>query len=78
MKPKTIRTTLDIPVQLHKRLHEAAQRRGCSARQLILSYMEQLVSEELPRKPHYVQLPLVPAAGRGVIEDVTNDEALFG
>jgi hypothetical protein len=77
-RPKTIRTSLDIPAPLHERLHEAARLRGCSARQLILSYMERLVAEELPRKPQRVSLPLVPAAGRGVIADVTNDEALFG
>jgi hypothetical protein len=76
-KPKTVRTSLDIPISLHDRLHEAARRRGCSARQLILGYMERLVAEELPREPHRVQLPLVPAAGRGVIGDVTNDESLF-
>lgn len=78
MKPKTIRTSLDIPVELHKRLHQAARRRGCSARQLILGSIERLVSDELPRKPHRVRLPLVRAAGRGTIRDVTNDEALFG
>ena len=27
----TVRTSLDIPVDLHRRIHEAAQRRGCSA-----------------------------------------------
>ena len=75
---KTIRTSLDIPLALHGRLHEAARRRGCSARQLILGYMERLVAEELPPEPRRVKLPLVPAKGRGVIPDVTNDAALFG
>ena len=78
MKPDHVRTSLDIPAPLHRRLHEAAIRRGCSARQLILRSIERLVEEELPRDPHRVSLPLVPAAGRGVIADVTNDEALFG
>src|SRR3954451_16644928 len=74
----TIRTSLDIPVQLHDRLHEAARRRGCSARQLLLGYIERLLAEETPRPPQRIRLPLVPAAGRRVIGDVTNDEALFG
>src|SRR4051794_23689383 len=74
----TIRTSLDIPVQLHDRLHEAARRRGCSARQLLLGYIERLLTEEAPRQEHRIRLPLVPATGRGVIGDVTNDEALFG
>lgn len=77
MKAKTIRTSLDIPVQLHQRLHATARHRGCSARQLILNAIERLIAEELPRNAHRVELPLVPAAGRGVIRDVTNDEALF-
>ena len=78
MKRDSVRTSLDIPAPLHRKLHEAAAQRGCSARQFILGYMERLVAEELPREPHRARLPLVPAAGRGVIGDVTNDDALFG
>ena len=77
-RPDSIRTSLDIPLALHERLHEAARRRGCSARQLLLGYIERLVADEIPRQAHRVRLPLVPAAGRGIIGDVTNDEALFG
>lgn len=76
MRPGSIRTSLDIPAALHRRLHEAAVRRGCSARQLILSSIERLVEEELPHPPKRVRLPLVPAAGRK-IRPVTNDEAIF-
>jgi hypothetical protein len=76
MKPETIRTSLDIPAPLHQKLHEAAARRGCSARQLILRSIEQLVEQELPHPGHRVRLPLVPGAGRK-IHPVTNDEALF-
>jgi hypothetical protein len=76
MKPDTVRTSLDIPAPLHRKLHEAAARRGCSARQLILHSIERLVQEELPHRGKRVQLPLVPAAGRR-IKPVTNDQALF-
>jgi hypothetical protein len=76
MKPTTIRTSLDIPAPLHRRLHEAAARRGSSARQLILRSIERLVEEELPQPENRVELPLVPAAGRR-IRPVSNDEALF-
>jgi hypothetical protein len=78
MKPGSVRTSLDIPAPLHRRLHEAAARRGCSARQLILASIERVVAEELPRAPRRVDLPLVRSAGRGIISPVTNDEALFG
>jgi hypothetical protein len=47
-------------------------------RQLVLGSIERLVSEELPRTPHRAEVPLVRATGRGVIGDVTNDEALSG
>jgi hypothetical protein len=76
MKPETVRTSLDIPAPLHHKLHQAAQLRGCSARQLILRSIERLVDEELPRPNHRVRLPLVPAAGRQM-RAMTNDEALF-
>ena len=76
MKSDSVRTSLDIPVPLHRQLHEAALRRGCSARQLILRSIERLVEEELPHPGRHVRLPLVPATGRQ-IRPVTNDEALF-
>lgn len=76
MRLETVRTSLDIPSPLHRRLHEAAERRGCSARQLILRSIERLVAEELSGPGHRVQLPIVPAAGRN-IKPVNNDEALF-
>ena len=77
MKGKTIRTSLDIPADLHERIHAAARRRGCSARQLILAYLDRLAAEESSATGRRVEGPLVPAAGRGVIRDATNDEALF-
>jgi hypothetical protein len=77
MKPdNTVRTSLDIPAPLHRRLHEAAAKRGCSARQLILRSIERLVEEEAPDPGPRIRLPLVPPAGRQ-IRPVTNDEALF-
>ena len=76
MKRETVRTSLDIPTPLHRQLHEAAARRGCSARQLILRSIERLIAEEAPCVGKRVRLPLVPAAGRE-IRPVSNDEALF-
>ena len=54
----TIRTSLDIPRDLHRRIHEAARRRGCSARALILSSIEREVAS--PSGPRgRVQSPIV-------------------
>jgi hypothetical protein len=67
MAERTIRTSLDIPATLHRRLHEAAARKGCSARQLILRSLERAVAEAEPQRPPSrlsLDPPLVPAQGR--------------
>ena len=63
--PGTVRTSLDIPEDLHRRLHEAARRRGCSARALILSSIEREVALESGAKGR-VKVPLVPSKGEPV------------
>jgi hypothetical protein len=60
--PRTIRISLDIPVDLHRRIHEAARRRGCSARSLILSSIEREVAFESGVKGR-VKAPLVSDKG---------------
>lgn len=63
--PRTIRTSLDIPEDLHRRIHEAARRRGCSARALILSSLEREVGAETGARGR-VQVPLVRGSGEPV------------
>jgi hypothetical protein len=60
MKKETIRTSLDIPRELHRRLREAAARRGCSARQLVLQGVRIAVEGDSPRPPRK-RLSLEPA-----------------
>ena len=62
---RTVRTSLDIPEDLHRRIHEAAKRRGCSARALILSSIEREVAFESGAKGR-VQAPLVSGEGEPV------------
>src|SRR5689334_20358758 len=50
MGKKTVRTSLDIPVALHRCLHEAAAKQGCSARQLMLRSIEQAVNSACPQR----------------------------
>jgi hypothetical protein len=45
MKPNSVRTSIDLPCDLHRRVHEAAARKGCSARKLILAGIERAVEE---------------------------------
>lgn len=76
MEKHTVRTSLDIPVALHRRLHEAASRQGCSARQIILRSIERAVEEIAPeRPPRRLSLdpPIVPADGRKPF-DLTNEQ----
>ncbi len=61
----TVRTSLDIPEDLHRRIHEAAKRRGCSARALILSSIEREVAFESGAKGR-IQAPLVFGGGEPI------------
>jgi hypothetical protein len=75
MEKTAIRTSIDLPRDLHRRLREAAARKGCSARKLILASIEQAVEETAPARPKRrlnLDEPLIPPAGRKL--DMTNEE----
>jgi hypothetical protein len=75
MGKQTVRTSLDIPVALHRRLHEVAARSGCSARQLILRSIELAVKEAEPQRPQRrlnPDPPIVPSTGKPF--DLTNEQ----
>ncbi|MGA3070663.1 MAG: hypothetical protein ABSD43_10650 [Terracidiphilus sp.] len=75
MEQTAIRTSIDLPRDLHRRLHEAAARKGCSARKLILAGIERAVDETRPTRPKRrlsLDEPLIPPAGRKL--DMTNEE----
>jgi hypothetical protein len=62
-----IRTSIDIPRPLHRDLREAAARRGCSARQLILHGIQTVIAEAGPRRPKRrlsLDRPIVPSTGK--------------
>ena len=48
MKSKSVRTSVDLPSDLHRRLREEAARKSCSMRQLIVNAIEQAIP---PRRP---------------------------
>lgn len=76
MKRATIRTSIDIPRDLHRRVREAAARKGCSARKLILEGIERAVEETKAQRPQRrlsLEESLVPPAGRR-IRSLTNEE----
>jgi len=75
VRPETVRTSIDLPRDLHRRLHEAAARKGCSARQLILRSIEQVVEESTPKRPRRrlnLDMPIVPSTGKPF--DLTNEQ----
>ena len=74
-RPDSVRTSVDLPRDLHRRLHEAAARKGCSARQLSLASIEQAVAQAEPARPRRrlsLDLPIVPSRGRPF--DLTNEQ----
>jgi hypothetical protein len=76
MASKPIRTSIDLPRDLHRKLHEAAARRGCSARKLILASIERAVEETQiarPRRRLSLDPPLIAPAGRRI--NISNEEA---
>ena len=69
MKSTAIRTSIDLPRELHRRIHEAAARKGCSARKLILAGIERAVEECKPTRPKRrlsLDPPLIKPAGRRI------------
>jgi hypothetical protein len=75
MKAATVRTSIDIPRALHRKIREAAARNGCSARKLILSSLERVVEEPgaaQPRRRLRLERGLIRPAGRRI--DLTNDQ----
>jgi len=75
VKANSVRTSIDLPRDLHRRLHEAAARRGCSARQLILHSIEQAVKEDTPKRPPRrlkLDPPIIPSTGKPI--DLTNEQ----
>jgi len=73
MKPRTIRTSVDIPRELHRRLRQEAARRGCSARQLIVSAIEQTIAPDKKKRTRLIlERPLL--AGSRKPTAITNKE----
>ena len=76
MNSDAVRTSIDLPRDLHRRVHEAAARKGCSARKLILEGIERAVEDVKPVRPvrrlDFDNPPILPLAGRRI--NLTNEE----
>jgi hypothetical protein len=70
MKQQCVRTTVDIPAPLYRKLKEQAAAKGTSVRALVLVGVERtLLEDQRPRKR--VNFPLIRSKGPKV--DLTNE-----
>jgi len=69
---ESVRTTIDIPAPLYRKLKEQAAASGKSVRELVLTGVRAVVLE--PRKPSSkrVKFPLIVSAGPKI--DLTNEQ----
>ena len=63
MKPETVRTTVDIPAPLYRKLKERAAAQGRSIRELILAGVKSTLVEAKRPSAKRVRLPLIDSKG---------------
>jgi hypothetical protein len=74
MKPKNVRTSVDLPRDLHRKLREEATRKGCSLRQLIVNAIEEAVPPRRPAKKGRLNLEHGLIRRTGKPFSLTNEE----
>jgi len=72
VKPESVRTTVDIPTPLYRRLKEQAAARGSSVRELVLAGVRIVLLKGQRPRPKRVQFPLIVSQGARV--DLTNEQ----
>ncbi len=63
MKPEAVRTTVDIPANLYRKLKEQAAAQGRSVRELILTGVRTTLLERHRPRPKRVRFPLIVSKG---------------
>jgi hypothetical protein len=72
MKRDVVRTTVDIPASLYRKLKAQAAAQGRSARELILAGIKKTLLESQRSRHKRVRFPLIVSAGPKV--DLTNEQ----
>jgi hypothetical protein len=72
MKQQTVRTTVDIPAPLYRRLKEQAAAQGRSVRELLLAGAQSVLLQGRRSRANRVQFPLIASQGPQV--DLTNEQ----
>jgi len=76
MKPDSVRTTVDIPAPLYRKLKQRAAAEGSSVRQLVITGVNAVLENgERPRTKR-VRFPLIKSKGPKV--NLTNDQIYGG
>ncbi len=72
MKPDSVRTTVDIPAPLYRKLEAQAAASGRAVRELVLAGIERVLLQDRHPRPQRVQFPLIVSDGPKV--DLTNEQ----
>jgi hypothetical protein len=72
MKEQSVRTTVDIPATLYRRLKEHAAARGTSVRELVLAGVKTVLLQGQRPRSRRVRFPLINSSGPKV--NVTSDQ----
>lgn len=72
MKKEAVRTTVDIPAPLYRKLKEQAAAQGRSVRELILSGVQTTLLQGKRPRPRRVKFPLISSEGPKV--ELTNEQ----
>jgi hypothetical protein len=67
-----MRTTIDIPDPLYRKLKAKAAENGCSVKELILHDVEQGLAAK-PRQPRRAKFPIVPSRRKDTLH-LTNEQ----
>ena len=76
MKQESVRTTVDIPAPLYRRLKQRAAAQGRSVRQLVLAGVKSVLQEDKRPPTRRVRLPLIVSKGPKV--NLTNEQIYGG
>ncbi|PYU02059.1 MAG: hypothetical protein DMG38_01510 [Acidobacteria bacterium] len=72
MKQDSVRTTVDIPAPLYRKLREQAAARGHSIRELVLAGVRSVLLQGQRPRPKRVRFPLMVSEGPKV--ELTNEQ----
>ncbi len=72
MKQESVRTTVDIPSPLYRKLKQQAAAQGRSVRQLVVAGVKSVLLEGKRPRTRHVRLPLIASKGPKV--NLTNEQ----